>query len=294
MGSKRIGLARFEALLEAVDRDLNLANSTLTNCTITTDQNCTFSGTTVASGELRATGNLKLSSDLINHGQTVNQMSLFGLNPIWAFNFGDPSVAASATEAGAKATVLTPIGTLFNLSLALAKFANQDDELTVAESTELLGSTAQASTSAAIAAGATSVIMPDDLNVTRVTGNVGSSLTLTASTVDYQANESALMIFKGGNVFAASQFLKLTMHTDAELNAEGTEVIVSGAGTNNMTRSTVPTDADAIIILTASGAETTIVEGSYIYVIVENNTDVVNIKACIRTTGGTIAVTYAS
>ena len=203
-------------------------------------------------------------------------------------------MAASATEAGAKATVLTPIGTLFNLSLALAKFANQDDELTVAESTELLGSTAQASTSAAIAAGATSVIMPDDLNVTRVTGNVDSSLTLTASTVDYQANESALMIFKGGNVFAASQFLKLTMHTDAELNAEGTEVIVSGAGTNNMTRSTVPTDADAIIILTASGAETTIVEGSYIYVIVESNTDVVNIKACIRTTGGTIAVTYAS
>ena len=42
------------------------------------------------------------------------------------------------------------------------------------------------------------------------------------------------------------------MHTDAELNAEGTEVIVSGAGTNNMTRSTVPTDADAITILTAS------------------------------------------
>tara|TARA_R110002074_G_scaffold116267_1_gene247512 strand:- start:5280 stop:5981 length:702 start_codon:yes stop_codon:yes gene_type:complete len=44
MGSKRIGLARFEALLEAVDRDLNLANSTLTNCTITTNQTCTFTG----------------------------------------------------------------------------------------------------------------------------------------------------------------------------------------------------------------------------------------------------------
>ena len=46
MGSRRIGLARFEALLEAVDRDLNLENSTLTNCTITTNAACTFTGTT--------------------------------------------------------------------------------------------------------------------------------------------------------------------------------------------------------------------------------------------------------
>ncbi len=34
MGSRRIGLARFEALLEAVDRDLNLVNTTLTSPTI--------------------------------------------------------------------------------------------------------------------------------------------------------------------------------------------------------------------------------------------------------------------
>ena len=47
MGNRRMGLKRIEALLEAVDRDLNLANTTLTNCTITTDQACTFSGTTV-------------------------------------------------------------------------------------------------------------------------------------------------------------------------------------------------------------------------------------------------------
>jgi len=243
-----------------------------------------FSGTTLK--------NPKFNGSITRHGQDINQMSLYGLNPIWAFNFGDPSVAASATEAGAKDTVLTPIGTLFNLSLALAKVASQSDELTVAQSTELLGSTASASTSAAIAAGATNVIMPDNLNITRVTGNVGATLTLTASTIDYQANESFLMIFKGGNVFTASQVLTLTTHADAELNAAGTECIVSGAGTNNMTRSTVPTDADNLIILTASGAETTIVEGSYIYGIVENNTDEVSLKMCIRTTGGTIAVTF--
>jgi len=35
MGNRRMGLARMEALLEAVDRDLDLANSTLTAPTIT-------------------------------------------------------------------------------------------------------------------------------------------------------------------------------------------------------------------------------------------------------------------
>jgi len=44
MGNRRMGLGRMEKLLEAVDRDLDLANSTLTNCTITTNQACTFSG----------------------------------------------------------------------------------------------------------------------------------------------------------------------------------------------------------------------------------------------------------
>ena len=109
------------------------------------------------------------------------------------------------------------------------------------------------------------------------------------------ANETFLMIFSGGNVITASQVLTLTMHADSELNAEGTEVIENAtAGLNDMVRSTVPTDADQTIILTASAADTTILPGSYIYGITENATDVVNLKACIRTSGGTIAVTYGS
>ena len=44
MGTKRVGLARVEALIEALDRNLNLADSTLTNCVITTDDYCTFTG----------------------------------------------------------------------------------------------------------------------------------------------------------------------------------------------------------------------------------------------------------
>ena len=38
MGNRRMGLGRMEKLLESVDRDLDLTNSTLTNCTITTTQ----------------------------------------------------------------------------------------------------------------------------------------------------------------------------------------------------------------------------------------------------------------
>ena len=48
MGNRRMGLGRLEALLEQVDRDLNLENTTLTNCTIVTDQTATFGGATLS------------------------------------------------------------------------------------------------------------------------------------------------------------------------------------------------------------------------------------------------------
>ena len=54
MGNRRMGLGRMEALLEAVDRDLNLLNTTLTNCTITTTATCTFQGTVKMPGILLA------------------------------------------------------------------------------------------------------------------------------------------------------------------------------------------------------------------------------------------------
>ena len=55
MGNRRMGLGRMEALLEQVDRDLNLENSTLTNCTITTDQAATFTGIVSPSGGIKTT-----------------------------------------------------------------------------------------------------------------------------------------------------------------------------------------------------------------------------------------------
>tara|TARA_R110000824_G_scaffold16596_4_gene68689 strand:- start:248 stop:874 length:627 start_codon:yes stop_codon:yes gene_type:complete len=55
---RRMGLARIEALLESVDRDLNLTNSTLTDCTITTSELGSFTGGVLVG----ATGGYKFTS----------------------------------------------------------------------------------------------------------------------------------------------------------------------------------------------------------------------------------------
>jgi len=56
MGNRRMGLGRMEKLLESVDRELNLVDSTLLNCTITTSAPTTFSGATAVSGQLTNSG----------------------------------------------------------------------------------------------------------------------------------------------------------------------------------------------------------------------------------------------
>ena len=61
-----------------------------------------------------------------------------------------------------------------------------------------------------------------------------------------------------------------------------------------MEREAQSTDDHRDIILTASGADTTILAGSYIYLQAGANTGELAVKGCIRTTGGTIAVTYAA
>ena len=60
-----------------------------------------------------------------------------------------------------------------------------------------------------------------------------------------------------------------------------------------MTRQADTTDAHQDIILTATG-DTKILAGSYLYFFAGNDTDVMCVKGCIRTTGGTIAVTTAN
>jgi hypothetical protein len=59
MGNRRMGLGRMEALLEQVDRELNLVDSTLLNCTITTSATATFTGN--VSALARNTGDIAVS-----------------------------------------------------------------------------------------------------------------------------------------------------------------------------------------------------------------------------------------
>lgn len=56
MGNRRMGLGRLEALLEAVDRDLNLANTTLTSPTITS-----AAGLSLATEAITGAGALSLT-----------------------------------------------------------------------------------------------------------------------------------------------------------------------------------------------------------------------------------------
>ena len=76
MGNRRMGLGRMEALLEAVDRDLNLVNTTLTDCTITTSAVATFSGGLRNSNVVAQTGTAaedltSTASDLVWYAATA-------------------------------------------------------------------------------------------------------------------------------------------------------------------------------------------------------------------------------
>ena len=249
MGTKRVGLARTQALISGL-RGRDTENRT--------------------------------------DGKGHHGYSELGLALPWIFNFG----AQQTHTAAAAVAVTTPHATLFNLALVLEELGTQSSVVSVAQGTRLFGETAVVGTDVVIGTAGASPI-PDDLNITRLTGDLAASVTYTASTVDMQSGEFSLIIFTG-NTFTASQVLTFTTHADGEMDAESTEVLVSGTGNDVMTRASVPTDGNQTIILTASGADTKILPGSYMYFYPSNNTDVTGLKACIRTTGGTIAVTYGS
>ncbi len=81
MGNRRMGLGRMEVLLEAVDRDLNLANSTLTNCDITTTEFCTFGGVTCTAYAATATSD-GLTTGVIPDGASYVTVTSAGANNI--------------------------------------------------------------------------------------------------------------------------------------------------------------------------------------------------------------------
>ena len=238
-----------------------------------------------SNGNIVTSGTLNGISDFFNEG--VNTVPL-GLNPTWSLNFGKPDQGTIANVDD----LLTNPNTALRLSMALEQVANQSAVLSAAQTGAIFGGTGVVGTDFTIAAGATSIAA--NQSVVRYNGNVGSTLALTASTTDLASDTHKSLIIFNNNVIAASALLTLQVHTNNELDASSFEAFVTGAGTNVLEREAGTTDAHAKIILTASGAETTILAGSYIYFEAANNTDEMAVKMMIRTSGGTIAVTTAN
>jgi len=213
---------------------------------------------------------------------------MLGLNPTWNLNFG-------ASDGGTIANVddlLTQPNTALKLATALTNVANQTAVVSAAQATQIFGGTGVVGTDFVWAAGATAV--GANQTVKRYTGNVGATLALTASETDLASDTHKSLILFTDNVITASSVCTLQVHTNNEIDASSFEAFVSGAGTNLMEREATTTDAHAKIILTASAADTTIIAGSYIYFEAADDTDLMAVKMCILTSGGTIAITTAN
>ena len=102
------------------------------------------------------------------------------------------------------------------------------------------------------------------------------------------------MILFNNYTLEAGHVLDIETHADNEHLAASCEFIVSGAGTDIMTRQSATSNGHQNIILTASGVDTVILPGSYIYLNAGADADELAIKGCIRSTGGTVAITYAA
>jgi len=255
------------------------------NTTIDSSGNTSVGGTLAVTGATVLSSSLNGISDFFNAG--VNTVPL-GLNPTWALNFGKPDQGTIANVDD----LLTNPNTALRLSMALEQVANQSAVVSAAQTSAIFGGTGVIGTDFAIAAGATEIAV--NQSAVRYTGNVGSTLALTASTTDLASDTHKSLIIFTDNVISASAVLTLQVQTNNELDASSFEAFVTGAGTNVLEREAGTTDAHAKIILTASAADTTIKAGSYIYFEAAADTDSMAVKMMIRTTGGTIAVTTAN
>jgi hypothetical protein len=211
-----------------------------------------------------------------------------GLMPTWNANFGAAVAAATGPYVGA-ADVLTPLERMTRLALSLRGIAKQTSVITTAQSDTLFGSGGIAGTDVAIAAIATPIAA--DGGVTRLTGNLAASVTMTASADSLPADTNRSLILFTGNTFTASDVLTLEVHTNMELDAESSEFItttnVTGGTTDYITeREDATTDLHAKVALTnGGGGSTTILAGSFIYFERLHDTDITSVKMCLLTTG---------
>tara|TARA_R110000824_G_scaffold89090_12_gene218675 strand:- start:104 stop:892 length:789 start_codon:yes stop_codon:yes gene_type:complete len=261
MGTKRVGLARTQALIQNLKREITWGAGTK------------FNGIEIAPNGIATT--------------------LLGLNPTWNLNFGGPTIESTAVLLST-ANLLTSPTTMFKLSQALETIADQTSLVTAAQAGQIFGVTSAVGSDVVIGtAGATPI--PATLTVQRFTGDLASSVAYTQATSNLDSAGDQAMILFTDNVITASQTLKFIMHDDNEFLAGAWEIFVSDtAGTNNLEAEATTTNGHISFTLTASGADTTILAGSYIYFFAGNNTDVMHVKMCLRTSGGTIAVTNAN
>ena len=232
--------------------------------------------------------------DLIPNGIAT---TLQGLNPTWRLNFGGATLAAASNTTDAHLLdKLTPVNTLFQMSLALAGVANQGT-VTAAQAGQIFGATSNAGVSFDLSSATTATnVIPATLTVSTLTGTLGASLTLADSDTDLASDlDQALIVFGKDCKIAASAVFKICFNAANQMLRASTEFVCTGTGTDVLTRQGQSTDDHRDIILTeTAGAEATILPGSFIYMQAGANTGEMAVKGCIRTTGGYIVTTYAA
>ena len=219
-----------------------------------------------------------------------------GLNPTWNLNFGGATLGQNLVDvATSTLDVLTPANVMLRLSLSLARFASQGTAVTAAQASQIFGADANAGALINMSTAAvTTNIIPATLTVNTVSGTTAANLALNDSATDLaSAGDQSLVLFDN-YVLENGHTLTIGMNAANEMDAESSEwVVTNTAGKNDLEREAATTDLHQDIIFTAT-SDTTILPGSFLYFHAGNNTDVMTVKSCIRTTGGTIAVTTAN
>lgn len=162
-----------------------------------------------------------------------------------------------------------------------------------ADSQILLGHTpvaASAPTTLTVDAATDNVIALN--GVTIVNGALTTTLTLNDSATAFAAAGQKSLIYFDSFTMATGVVLTIAGDDTDGHDASAGEQFCSGAGTSILTRQAVLVDTQNNLVLTATGA-TTILSGSFIY-LEATGANTVAIKTCLRTTGGTIAITSAA
>ena len=250
---------------------------------------------------MRFTNTVQLDSTLLVKGAvTLNGITidsdipfeLQGLAKPWTSNFGGDQVAGLATAA-TTANVLTEPIIALKCSRVLENIADATAVPSAAIAEKVFGGTGVLGVDVAIGTTAAPGVTPMvDQRISRLTGDVAGTVVMTIA-ADMAADDTETLILFTGNTFSSTGILKLTLHGDRELDQESSEIFITADGTDAMTRVTPPSDLDDEIILTDTG-DCTILAGSYLYFHSHHATSVTACKGMIRTTGGTIAVTYSA